>query len=94
MENAQKKSSILIVDDNPTNLKVLFDVLHHAGFKVSVAKSGESAIRRLENTLPDLILLDVMMPPGMDGFETCRRLKADRKTKEIPVIFITALADV
>lgn len=93
MENAQK-SSILIVDDNPTNLKVLFDVLHHAGFKVSVAKSGESAIRRLENTLPDVILLDVMMPPGIDGFETCRRLKADGKTQAIPVIFITALNDV
>ncbi|MGK7901994.1 MAG: response regulator [Hormoscilla sp.] len=93
MENAQK-SSILIVDDNPTNLKVLFEVLHQAGFKVSVANSGESAIRRMENTFPDVILLDVMMPPGIDGFETCRRLKADRKTKDIPVIFMTAIADV
>ncbi|MBC6477204.1 MAG: response regulator [Hormoscilla sp. GUM202] len=93
MEKAQK-SSILIVDDNPMNLKVLFEVLDRAGFKVSVAKSGESAIRRLENTLPDVILLDVMMPPGIDEFETCRRMKEDVKTKEIPVIFMTALADV
>jgi len=93
MEKAQN-SSILIVDDNPMNLKMLFDVLHQAGFKVSVAKSGESAIRRLENTLPEVILLDVMMPPGIDGFETCCRMKADRKTKDIPVIFMTALADV
>lgn len=86
------KGTILIVDDNPTNIKVLFDVLDASGFKISTAKSGESAIKRLERNIPDLILLDVMMP-GIDGFETCRRLKASELTKSIPIIFMTALAD-
>ena len=86
------KDSILLVDDQPTNLKVLVDYLDHAGFDVFVAKDGESAIEQLQHTSPDIILLDVMMP-GMDGFETCRRLKSDEKTVAIPVIFMTALTD-
>ena len=84
---------ILIVDDNPTNLNVLFEYLEESGFEVSVAKSGESAIQQIEQHIqPDLILLDVMMP-GLDGFETCRKLKADKNTRDIPVIFMTALTD-
>ncbi len=83
---------ILIVDDIPNNLKVLFEVLNQAGFKVSVAKTGESALEKAQETLPNLILLDVMMP-GIDGFETCCRLKANQKTKDIPVIFMTALSE-
>jgi signal transduction histidine kinase len=85
-------SQILIVDDNPTNTKMLFDFLKQLGYRVLVAKSGESALERLQSVSPDLILLDVMMP-GIDGFETCRRLKASEATQDIPVIFMTALAD-
>ncbi|MBD2043922.1 response regulator [Microcoleus sp. FACHB-672] len=83
---------ILIVDDNPTNLQLLFDCLTTAGYKVWVARSGQSAIKKVEYSPPDLILLDVLMP-GIDGFETCRHLKASESTKDIPVIFMTALAD-
>ena len=83
---------ILIVDDNPTNLQLLFDCLTTAGYKVLVARSGQSAIKKVEYSPPDLILLDVLMP-GMDGFETCQHLKASLATKDIPVIFMTALAD-
>lgn len=86
-------SSILIVDDIPRNIKVLFEILNQSGFKVSVAKNGKSALKKAEETLPNLILLDVMMPE-MDGFETCSRLKANPKTKNIPVIFMTARSDV
>ena len=88
-----QQDSILVVDDTPTNLKVLFELLNQSGFKVSIAKSGESALEKVHHALPDLILLDVMMP-GIDGFETCRRLQADVKTKDIPVIFMTVLSDV
>jgi PAS domain S-box-containing protein len=85
-------SIILIVDDQPTNLKMLFSFLLQSGYKVLVAKTGESALQKLQNIAPDLILLDVMMP-GLDGFETCRRLKASAETKDIPVIFMTALSE-
>ncbi len=84
---------IVIVDDTPNNLGVLFDFLSDSGFKVLVAQDGESAIQKVEYAKPDLILLDVMMP-GIDGFETCRRLKAKPSTRDIPVIFLSALSDV
>ena len=80
------------MDDTPTNISVLFDYLDQKGFKVLVARDGESAIEQVKFAKPDLILLDVMMP-GIDGFETCRRLKDDDETKDIPVIFMTALSD-
>jgi two-component system sensor histidine kinase/response regulator len=83
---------ILIVDDNPTNLGVLFDCFNDFGFEVLVAQDGESAIEKVEYAHPDIILLDVLMP-GIDGFETCRRLKAKAATQEIPVIFMTALTE-
>jgi signal transduction histidine kinase len=83
---------ILIVDDTPTNLDVISETLSDAGFTVAIATSGEVALQRLERRLPDLILLDVMMP-GIDGFETCQRLKSNPKTEDIPVIFMTALSD-
>ncbi len=82
---------ILIVDDNSTNLGVLSDYLLDQGFTTRVASDGELALQRAERIQPALILLDVMMPPGIDGFETCRRLKAKENTKDIPVIFMTAL---
>ena len=90
--NTLEEPTILIVDDNPTNLKVLFSYLKQFGLRTFVAKSGEDAIKQVHRLPPDLILLDIMMP-GMDGIETCQRLKADEKTKDIPVIFITALTD-
>jgi signal transduction histidine kinase len=83
---------LLIVDDNPTNLKVLSDALRDQGWIILVATDGESAIEQVEYALPDLILLDVMMP-GIDGFETCRQLKANPKTQRLPIIFMTALSD-
>jgi signal transduction histidine kinase len=83
---------ILIVDDTPTNLEVISEALSDAGFEVAIATSGERALQQIERCLPDLILLDVMMP-GIDGFETCRRLKANERTCGIPIIFMTALAD-
>lgn len=83
---------ILIVDDNPANLGLLSDLLDDSGFEVWVARDGESAIRKVEYAPPALILLDVMMP-GIDGFETCRRLKSNPLTKDIPIIFMTALSD-
>ncbi|XZN92578.1 MAG: response regulator [Microcoleus sp.] len=85
-----EQNIILIVDDNPNNLAVLFEFLTASGFKVLVARTGESAITKAEYSLPDLILLDVVMP-GIDGFETCQRLKANDSTKDIPIIFMTAL---
>ncbi|MBE9129115.1 MULTISPECIES: response regulator [unclassified Coleofasciculus] len=86
------KNTILIVDDTPANLGSLFDFLNDSGFNVSIARNGETAIERAEYARPDLILLDVLMP-GIDGFETCRRLKANTATKDIPVIFMTALTE-
>lgn len=84
--------TILIVDDNPTNLGVISDYLKGFGFKILVARSGASALEKARYGQPDLILLDVMMP-GIDGFETCHRLKADEVLRDIPVIFMTALVD-
>lgn len=90
--NPQPKSQLLIVDDYPTNIKVLSDLLIDHGFEVLIARDGENALQKLQRITPDLILLDVLMP-GMDGFETCRRLKEQPSTCDIPVIFMTALAD-
>ncbi|MEL6605149.1 MAG: response regulator [Cyanobacteria bacterium J06614_10] len=84
--------TVLVVDDNPTNLGLLCDVLDSHNYRVAVAQSGEAALESVEQVFPDLILLDVMMP-GIDGFEACKRLKANPKTKEIPVLFMTALSD-
>ena len=83
---------ILIVDDTPTNLDVISEALSDAGYTVAIATSGERALKQLERRSPDLILLDVMMP-GIDGFETCVRIKSNPKTCDIPVIFMTALSD-
>ncbi|MBI2504284.1 MAG: SpoIIE family protein phosphatase [Candidatus Latescibacteria bacterium] len=86
-----KSAHILLVDDTPANLDVLCALLETEGYQISLAPNGKVALKIAPQAeaAPDLILLDVMMP-GMDGFEVCRRLKADPKTREIPVIFITA----
>src|SRR4028118_340411 len=85
------KGTILIVDDSPTNVGVLFDFLTNAGFKVLMAQDGETALLKANDDKPDVILLDIIMP-GIDGFETCRRLKANQSTQDIPIIFMTALS--
>ncbi len=83
---------ILLVDDTPNNLQVLFSYLEEQGFKVLLAEDGESALQIAQSQAPDLILLDVLMPE-IDGFETCRQLKAQSSTRDIPVIFLTALSE-
>ncbi|BAU13722.1 response regulator receiver sensor signal transduction histidine kinase [Leptolyngbya sp. NIES-3755] len=84
---------ILIVDDNATNARILFDVLEEAGYQPLIAKNGEEALSQLETVSPDLILLDVVMPE-LDGFETCDRIQSNPNLQEIPIIFMSALADV
>lgn len=85
-------AKIFIVDDMPANIGVLNNFLNSKGFTVLIAQDGQSALSKIERAQPDLILLDVMMD-GMDGYETCRRLKANSATVDIPVIFTTALSD-
>ena len=82
--------TILIVDDNPTNLGVISNYLQSYGFIILVARDGESGLERAQFAQPDIVLLDVMMP-GINGFETCHRLKTNETTQDIPVIFMTAL---
>ncbi len=84
---------ILIVDDTPLNVKLLAAKLAHDYYVISTAENGVQALEKVAKEKPDLILLDVMMPE-MDGFETCRRLKANPATAYIPVVIITALSDV
>ena len=84
--------SILIVDDNHNNLEVLSETLSKAGFQVAVAIDGENALEQIQYYKPELILLDVMMP-GIDGYQTCQRIKTNPDTFDIPVIFMTALSD-
>jgi len=85
--------AILIVDDMPANLGLVVDSLSDQGFRVLVALDGEEALERAQFSQPDLILLDVKMP-GIDGFETCRRLKTNERTKDISVIFMTSLTGI
>ncbi|MCJ8267833.1 MAG: hybrid sensor histidine kinase/response regulator [Psychrosphaera sp.] len=87
--NELNNSSILIVDDNPINIDLLRHFLTRDDYKISAVTSGEKALKLIARVKPDLILLDIMMP-GIDGYETCRRLKADNETASIPVIFVTA----
>ena len=84
------RAEILIVDDDPVNLNVLRQSLESEGYSIIAAPSGEVALRIVTRTQPDLILLDILMP-GINGFETCRRLKTDKVTADIPVLFITAM---
>jgi formate hydrogenlyase transcriptional activator len=92
MTDAQGNTSILVVDDTPANIGFLLETLSKAGHRVRVATDGESALEQAQYSPPCLVLLDVMMP-GIDGFETCRRLRRIPKLAQIPVIFMTALSD-
>ncbi len=87
-----KQATILVVDDDAFNLKLLKAQLSVEGHAVRTAANGEEALALVSEQLPDLILLDVMMP-GIDGFEVIRRLKADAKTRAVPIIMVTALED-
>jgi len=87
-----RKDIVLVVDDTPETLAFLTDTLDGAGITVLVANDGESALELLGQITPDLILLDAVMP-GIDGFETCRRLKRDLRLAHVPVIFMTGLSD-
>jgi signal transduction histidine kinase len=84
---------ILIVDDTPANLDALSTVLSDVGYEIAIATSGEKALQLLQRRSPDLILLDVRMP-GIDGFETCQRIKSNSKTQDIPIVFMTSLIDI
>lgn len=86
------KPVVLIVDDTPDNLALLSDTLQASGYAVLVALDGLSALQRLARVTPDVVLLDALMP-GMDGFETCRQIKANPRNRHLPVIFMTALTD-
>ena len=83
---------ILLVDDNPINLQILYKTLEGSGYRLLVAKNGETALEIVQRASPSLVLLDVMMP-GMDGFEVCQRLKGSPETANVAVIFLSALGD-
>jgi signal transduction histidine kinase len=87
------KDTILIVDDIQENVSVLYRFLSGEGFKILVAKNGKQALQLLKLAQPNIILLDIMMPPGINGFEVCKILKSQKKTQDIPIIFMTALTD-
>lgn len=88
----RNRDIVLIVDDVPENLSLLHDALDEAGYTVLVATGGEAALERARKSLPDVVLLDAVMP-GMDGFEVARRLKADFATRHIPIVFMTGLTE-
>lgn len=92
MKKSGQQETIVLVDDSLENLKLLIAFLEDADFRIVVAQSGEEALLRARDALPDLILLDICMP-GMDGFETCFQLKQDDRTKDIPVIFMSVLSE-
>ncbi len=88
-----KKITVLLVDDMPKNIQAAAAILSKEGYDIAFDEDGESALRHVREMKFDLILLDIMMP-GMDGYETCRHLKADTETGRIPVIFLTARTDI
>jgi len=87
------QASILIVDDIDDNLEILGNLLTFDGYEVQTARDGEEALKRVQDSRPDLILMDVLMP-GMNGFELCERLKSKESTKDIPVIFVSSMSDI
>jgi len=84
-----RNCKVLVVDDTPTNIMVLREILEEQGVNIAIAKNGKQALTYAPKFEPDLILLDIMMPE-MDGFETCEKLKLDDSTKDIPIVFLTA----
>lgn len=92
LPDRSRSDLVLIVDDVPDNLSLLHDALDESGYTVLVATNGESALQRATQALPDVVLLDAVMP-GMDGFEVARRLRANAETAHIPIIFMTGLTE-
>src|SRR3981081_858078 len=90
--DSKKRDVALVVDDSPETLRLLTDALDGAGMTVMVALDGASAMRIVDQITPDIVLLDAVMP-GMDGFETCKRLKRDAGLVNVPIIFMTGLAE-
>ncbi|NEQ71978.1 MAG: response regulator [Okeania sp. SIO2C9] len=90
--NQKKEHTIMVVDNEYRNAKLMLNFLKFSGFNVIVLENGETAIEKVKNVLPDLILLDILMP-GIDGFEVCRYLQASERTKNIPIIFMTSLSE-
>lgn len=86
------RGTVLVVDDDPVNLRLLSDILAEEAFEVTFAADGHMALHQVRNTSPDVVLLDAQMP-GLDGFGVCRQMKADPATADIPVLFMTALTD-
>jgi DNA-binding response OmpR family regulator/DNA-binding CsgD family transcriptional regulator len=92
MRKSESRDIVLVVDDSPETLRLLTDAIEDAGMTVLVAREGEHALSIVEKVLPDVILMDALMP-GMDGYETCRRLKRNSTLAHVPVIFMTGLSD-
>jgi DNA-binding response OmpR family regulator len=90
VDGTTRRDTILVVDDTPETLGFLTDTLDDAGFTVLIATYGESALTLVDQITPDLVLMDALMP-GMDGFETCRRLKNEKLLSHVPVVFMTGL---
>jgi DNA-binding NarL/FixJ family response regulator len=92
MRKTEARDIVLVVDDSPETLRLLTDALEEAGMTVLVAREGEHALSIVEKLVPDVILMDALMP-GADGFETCRRLKQNKAVAHVPIIFMTGLTD-
>ena len=93
VNNIIKKKEIMIVDDEPASVTLLSHFLQKQGYEITSLTSGSQALQKVQSVLPDLIMLDIKMS-GMDGYEVCRELKEDRRTGDIPVLFISALDEV
>src|SRR5689334_1924873 len=93
MPHTTAPANVLIVDDTPDNIRVLTAIIERLGYEVRPATSGAQALQAVEHDPPDLVLLDITMPE-MDGYEVCRRFKADEQLSDIPIIFLTALSDI
>ncbi|MDJ0656011.1 MAG: SpoIIE family protein phosphatase [Xanthomonadales bacterium] len=89
----ESSQTVLVVDDNPTNLQVLYKTLQPAGYRILIASQGQDAVEIAKAEKPDLVLLDIMMPPGIDGFETLRRLQSHSETQGVSVVMLSSLDD-
>lgn len=87
----QELSNLLVVDDTPANLRLLDEILKSSGYRIRLVTSGRQALIAARRTVPDLLLLDIIMP-GMDGFEVCRQFKADPLLRDVPVLFLSAIS--
>jgi CheY-like chemotaxis protein len=93
VDNQEEKLKILVVDDNAENVEFLQELLTKSGYEISAAYNGEEALQKVNKGIPDLILLDIMMPK-MDGYQVCEVLREKEETKDIPIIFVTAKTEV